>query len=389
MSIPILYNKPSEEEYEVEKIIDQKTEENGIIYYLLKWRGYDDSYNTWEPFQNLNCSELIKQYKRELRLKSEMSLNVKADCSGPNTLSFKEFLRRKRQTKGVIDFETMLNNSVKDGPIIPVINEIDDEGPPPNFTYVDYYIYGNNVPRPENLKGGLAGCDCDEGSCKGYQCKCFNEHNQGKLNYERYTHQLRVKPGNAIYECNSKCSCSIDCPNRVTQWGRKVPLAIQRFKEKGWGVVAIKKISSGAFITYYYGELITTEEADTRGTTYDEVGRTYLFDLDFSTANDQNLYTIDASNYGNISHFLNHSCDPNLIVVPIVNDNADIRLHHVAFFSKRDIAPGEELTFNYNGSIEYPEEISEYLGEDEDNTKFKNKYICKCASENCKGYFHS
>nr|CAG8451333.1 10053_t:CDS:2 [Entrophospora candida] len=377
-----------EEEYEVEQIVDEKTVK-GVLFYYIKWEGYDHSYNTWEPYEHLtNCTELIKQFKGEKKVKPvKKKSRLSKPKSKPKPFSFEELLITKSQTKGVVEFEAFLNNNVKDGPMIPVINEIDDEGQPPNFTYVDYYIYGNKVPKPDVLKCGLVGCDCEGGHCKGNECKCLKEHNLGKLNYERSSRKLRLKPGNAIYECNSSCSCDANCHNRVTQRGRTVPLAIQRFMEKGWGVVAMKEIPSGIFITYYYGELITTEEADIRGATYDEVGRTYLFDLDFTSEDELNLYTIDASNYGNISHFLNHSCDPNLIVVPVVNDNADIRLHHIAFFTKRDIRIGEELTFNYNGSLEYPDESTSYIAEDDNN--FKYKYICKCGAEKCKGYFHS
>ena len=39
----------------------------------------------------------------------------------------------------------------------------------------------------------------------------------------------------------------------------------------------------------------------------DEEGRTYLFDLDFNSGAN-NPYTIDAAFYGNVSHFINHSC---------------------------------------------------------------------------------
>lgn len=31
--------------------------------YLVKWLGYDDSTNTWEPIQNLDtCEELLKEF---------------------------------------------------------------------------------------------------------------------------------------------------------------------------------------------------------------------------------------------------------------------------------------------------------------------------------------
>lgn len=39
--------------------------------------------------------------------------------------------------------------------------------------------------------------------------------------------------------------------------------------------------------------------------------RTYLFDLDFNRG-DQNLYTVDAAFYGNLSHFINHRSAPKL-----------------------------------------------------------------------------
>ena len=49
-------------EAEAEKIIDKRTNHCGKIEYLVKWQGYPDSENTWEPSQ-LVCSELIEEYE--------------------------------------------------------------------------------------------------------------------------------------------------------------------------------------------------------------------------------------------------------------------------------------------------------------------------------------
>ena len=40
-------------EYEVEAILNMKKEGRRILY-LVKWKGYNESHNTWEPLSNLD-----------------------------------------------------------------------------------------------------------------------------------------------------------------------------------------------------------------------------------------------------------------------------------------------------------------------------------------------
>lgn len=49
-----------------------------------------------------------------------------------------------------------------------------------------------------------------------------------------------LKSRNPIYECHSRCSCSENCPNRVTSKGRQVPLEIFRTENRGWGEFAMR-----------------------------------------------------------------------------------------------------------------------------------------------------
>ena len=53
----------SEEEYEVERICKKRTMENGVVQYLVKWKGWDHTDNTWEPTENLHCQVVWNLYR--------------------------------------------------------------------------------------------------------------------------------------------------------------------------------------------------------------------------------------------------------------------------------------------------------------------------------------
>jgi len=56
---PVLVD--DEEQYEVEQILDKRIH-YGKVQYLIKWKGYSLSEASWEPKENLNCPDLLKQF---------------------------------------------------------------------------------------------------------------------------------------------------------------------------------------------------------------------------------------------------------------------------------------------------------------------------------------
>ena len=378
--------------YEVERIVEKKVE-NGTVLYLVKWKSWNMDNTTWEPLKNLvNCSEAlddfeksrvklledfqakinfypnkrdverfmkklvnsgkeidsilvaeeklykrIKQYSRTARDRRESLVEKIKECILGRLVSN----ARKEQNISLKEWESEINNITKEKPLIRVENLVDLDSAPQDFLYIDDYLPGSNVTIPEDPP---IGCECS--TCDSKTRCCFAQCD-GSFPYTS-TGKIRVPPGTPIYECNKRCSCPPDCHNRIVQRGSQVKLCVFRTSNgRGWGVKTLKKIKKGTFVTQYVGEVITNEEAEKRGKEYDAAGRTYLFDLDYNDTEGQCPYTVDAAVYGNVSHFINHSCEPNLAVYAVWIDCLDPNLPKLALFATKNIAQNEELTFDY------------------------------------------
>lgn len=64
--------------YVVERIVTSRKEKNSTVY-LIKWKGYSDSQNTWEPLKHLSmCGEMVDEFNRAKRIKRARELD---DCT--------------------------------------------------------------------------------------------------------------------------------------------------------------------------------------------------------------------------------------------------------------------------------------------------------------------
>jgi SET domain-containing protein len=128
----------------------------------------------------------------------------------------------------------------------------------------------------------------------------------------------------------------------------------------GRGVFAVAPIRKGTRIIEYLGDRVSHEAADKRYEDHDENdNHTFLFIVDKHTV-------IDAGVGGNDARYINHQCEGNCESV--------IENRRVFIDATRDIAPGEELGYDYE------------IGREKDDPPNADEiYACRCGSPQCRG----
>ena len=166
------------------------------------------------------------------------------------------------------------------------------------------------------------------------------------------------------HECNpSTCPMGMHCANRpfaLLPPVKQLPLQLFKTAHKGWGVKATRALPEGELVVEYVGEVIDSDSWEARKLALGRFAHFYFMALNASEI-------VDASRKGNIARFINHSCNPNLSVDKwYVN-----RVPRIGMWAKRNIAPGEELSYNYS---------VKWVGDPE------HAQSCFCGAENCTGY---
>lgn len=248
---------------------------------------------------------------------------------------------------------------------IPATNLVDDPPvPPTGFKYFKNLKLAKGLSLPSSAPG----CGCKDGCLDPNRCACARL-NGSDFPYVKQGGGRLVEPKDIVFECGPNCGCGPECVNRTSQRGIRFRLEVFRTPNKGWGVRSWDPIPSGAPVCEYIGVLRKTADLDPAIENY------YLFDIDClqtmkgldgrqrrlrdvsipaymdETVDDKSEsvpeYCIDAYSSGNITRYINHSCQPNLFVQCVLSSHHDIKLARIVLFAADNIPPLQELSYDY------------------------------------------
>jgi SET domain-containing protein len=137
------------------------------------------------------------------------------------------------------------------------------------------------------------------------------------------------------------------------------PYVVRHSTIHGRGVFAARSIAKDERIIEYRGQRTTWEIANDRPSPPDDPYHTFVFGLDDGRV-------IDASVRGNAARWINHSCRPNC---EALEDNG-----RVFIAARREIRPGEELTYDY--ALVLDGRVSK---------RQRDAYRCLCGARRCRG----
>lgn len=138
-------------------------------------------------------------------------------------------------------------------------------------------------------------------------------------------------------------------------------LCLKRSNIHGFGVFTVIPIAPGEKVAEYVGEIVRPIIGLMRQLRITP-SQSYMFRI-----SDQKV--IDATNQGNITRFINHSCDPNCFV-KTEEVSGELKLY---IYANRPIGKDEEITIDYNFSPTQNENL---------------KIPCFCGAPTCRKYMN-
>uniref|UniRef100_A0A914M159 Histone-lysine N-methyltransferase n=1 Tax=Meloidogyne incognita TaxID=6306 RepID=A0A914M159_MELIC len=350
-------------------VVDQPKSRS--VQYFLKWKGWDYKHSTWEIHcKENNIEDLIMEFHDREVWRQAICRRI--------PVNERLYFYNSYMLGSLINchqWEDEMNNLIKSktprqAPIY-VENWVDEEAKPKKFEFILENRFSKETEKALQGIPNIEHCKCgnEEEKCGAKHDCCPYNFNQNYCYLEdgRIDSKQTYMNKYWIVECTDACKCGLTCPTRVVQRGRQIPIVIFRTLDRGWAVRTCVDIKKKSFVCEYVGEVLTDEES-----LESKKPSTYQFQMD--GCGPKYFFIVDAAIYGNEARFVNHSCGPNLAVYPVFADRLDERYHRIAFFAKRDIKRGDELTIDYCAIDQF--------------AKGRRQKQCNCKSKKCRGYFY-
>ena len=221
---------------------------------------------------------------------------------------------------------------------------------PPKFRGLRRNVYHGDVPRPKRLpRSEIEVCCCSP--AEGCTGNCLNR--------------------STSMRCSAFCPCGDNCQNREFSLVKSPKLKRYLTTDGcGWAVRAGEAIEKGRFVIEYCGEVVDDKECEKRMWEARRVGEPNFYMMQISS----NL-VIDAREMGNMSRLINSSCDPNCRAE--IWTDAATEEKRVGIFALRNIADGEQITYDY------------HFQHFDIHNKSAASFKCKCGAANCRGTLDS
>ncbi|KAM9360692.1 histone-lysine N-methyltransferase SETD1B-A-like [Symphorus nematophorus] len=174
--------------------------------------------------------------------------------------------------------------------------------------------------------------------------------------------QTSLRAGSDFRSEQRRLLSSFSCDSDLVKFNqlkfRKKRIRFSRSHIHEWGLFAMEPIAADEMVIEYVGQIIRQVIADMREQRYEEegIGSSYLFRVDQDTI-------IDATKFGNLARFINHSCNPNCYAKIITVESQK----KIVIYSRQPISINEEITYDYKFPIE------------------ETKIPCLCGADGCRG----
>uniref|UniRef100_A0A0D9Z6I2 SET domain-containing protein n=1 Tax=Oryza glumipatula TaxID=40148 RepID=A0A0D9Z6I2_9ORYZ len=252
--------------------------------------GDDDPYTLVYNGQGKVHHKLEREkYRQTTKSRSNLKFKLVRELGQPNGIVVWKNTQKWRENPSCRDHVIMpdMSNGAEIARVC-VVNNIDSEDAPNNFTYSTKLDNGNHMVSANKM----CVCKCTS-SCLGEDnCSCLKT-NGSYLPYN--SSGILVCRKTMIYECNDSCACTINCSNRVVQRGSYLHFEVFKTMDRGWGLRSWDPIPA-------------------------------VIDKDSLVEEDEYIFE------------------------PVMYDHGDEGYPHIAFFAIKNIPPMTELTYDYGQS---------------------------------------